>query len=1140
MADVRGDLQRIAKVAAKLVDGDLHKSLTMRSQMGSEAHKKALAPLIKLHQSLPEISYIYTVIPKDGAVFFILNTTTSAEQLHLSRPPMPSAIMELYQEPDPELLDALYKQQPGASKKSYRDKYGAFMSGYAPFYDGQGNMVGIAGVDLAVDDLDARIGILRRGVFSAGALALALALVAGGWMARSRQHALDFEKKQNLADAALRQSETRYRSVVDNLQEVVFQTDAGGNWSFLNPSWTHITGYSTEDCLGKNFADYIHPEDRGKSIEDFKMLISRLKDFYRAEVRFLTPNSGFRWIEFYAQPSLDENSAIIGTTGTLNNITERKEVEESLRLNKERLQLALGSSEQGLWDWNISDGRVYYDAHWASILGYRLDEIEEKIETWRDSIHPADSSSVQAALDAHWAGKREFFDTEHRARHKNGEWIWIRASGRVIERDIEWHPLRMIGTIENISRRKAAEAQLQQANRQLSEQNNTLIEIGQKLSRQEAESRKLAHIVAHTDNAVILTDTSTKIVWVNEAFQLMTGYSSAEVIGKKPGDFLQGPETDPKTIRYMREQLQNQKGFSVEILNYSKTGKKYWLALEVQPIFDEKGALSNYMAIERDVTERRQFLEELEHAKETAEAANHAKSDFLAVMSHEIRTPMNGVIGFSNLLLDTKLDAHQRDFVENIHNCANSLLALINDILDFSKIESSHLELEEEPLDLRSCIEDAFGVCTQAAMAKGLELVCDFSDETPEWITGDVTRLRQVLVNLVGNAVKFTETGEVTVTVEPVSDGERTGLIKFRVRDTGIGVPQERLSRLFKPFSQADSSTTRRYGGSGLGLAICKRLVELMGGSIGVESTAGKGSVFYFTIAASAAQANSEQQRKAYLDNVSVLLVDDNKASRNALGHLLQRWRMRVSEVADAETALARLQNGETFDLVIMDRMLGGTDGIELARNIRSIEEVRKLPIILLSSLGVADSLLHARAAGIQATLNKPVRYSQLHDAITRVMWDSGRLQKPAAPQNGTLPGTLAVKLGENFPLRILLAEDFPVNQRIASLMLKKIGYNTDVVTTGKAAVEAVRGGNYDLVLMDMHMPEMDGLEATREIRREETEAGKPVGIYIIALTADAMAGDREKCIASGMNDYLSKPLRPQDLQSALQRFVQN
>lgn len=987
MTEVQSDLQHIAKIAAKLVDGDLHRTLTSSSATGGQTYETVLAPLLKLHQSLPEISYIYTAVLKDNAVYFILDTTTHAKELNLKRPVKPSSVMEYYPDPDPEMLTALTRNVSLANPNPVRDEFGVFMSGYAPFYDSQGKMAGIAGVDLSVDDLNARVSGLRQGAVTTAIIALAFSMLGGSWLVRSRRKAQEREHEQELAAEAHRQSEARYRSVVNNLKEIVYQTDSEGRWVFLNPSWTEITGFTIEESLGKPFLDFVHPKDRNRHNDQFAPLIQRKREYCRHETRYLTRSGGFRWFEVYAQLSLDENNEITGTTGTLSDITQRKQVEDALKLNQERLQLALGSSEQGLWDWDLRTGCVYYDDHWANILGCSLGEIKQTVNTWHETIHPQDRENVLAALTAHHEGKREIFDIEYRAHHKSGEWIWIHARGRVIEHDQDLRPQRMIGTIENVTSRKA-------------------------------------------------------------------------------------------------------------------------------------------------------FENELQRARDVAEAADRAKSEFLATMSHEIRTPMNGVIGFTNILLDTKLDVPQRDFVENIRNCADSLLSLINDILDFSKIESSHLELENEPFNLRKCIEESLGVCAQAASVKKLELVSDFGDGAPEWVRGDVTRLRQVMVNLVGNAVKFTAEGEVVVTVETVE--ENPSMIKLSVQDTGVGIEQDRLPRLFKPFSQADSSTTRRYGGSGLGLAICKRLVELMGGKLHVTSSPGQGSTFHFTIIAPTVPTPEESSKRAHLDGIRILIVDDNSSIRAALCRQLRRWGLTTIEAEEPEAVLVRLQSGESFDLALLDMVMPGMDGVELARRIRNFADTKKLPLILLSSVGAASSAMHARAAGIQATLNKPVRHSQLHDTITRTLWDSGRLEKPVKKPDGTLPGTLAVKLGESFPLRILLAEDFLVNQRIASLMLKKIGYNSDIVTTGKEAVDAISRGNYDLVLMDMHMPEMDGLAATREIRKMETTAGKKSGIYIIALTADAMPGDREKCLAAGMNDYLTKPLRPQDLQSALQRFVQN
>ena len=602
------------------------------------------------------------------------------------------------------------------------------------------------------------------------------------------------------------------------------------------------------------------------------------------------------------------------------------------------------------------------------------------------------------------------------------------------------------------------------------------------------------------------------------------------------------PDDSVRVLNALEAHLQGQQPtFESEHRIRRQSGEWIWIRVRGRVTDrDQNGQARRMIAFSEETTERKQAEAELHQAKATAESAERAKKDFLAVVSHEIRTPMNGIIGFGNLLRDTKLEPHQHEWVETIRSCADTLLSLINDILDFSKIESGAIELDREPLHVRKCVEDAFGVCAQTAAVKGLELVCDFEDGVPEWILGDAGRLRQVLVNLVGNAVKFTAAGEVAVRVcKPTQTAEGGAVLKLMVRDSGIGIEADRLPKLFQRFSQGDSSTTRRFGGTGLGLVICKRLVALMGGEIGVESVPGQGSTFSFTIAALEASAPPSAAELPSLNGIRALIVDDNQSNRSALRHQLRQWGMESFEAECPEAALAQFQSGHQIDLLLTDMMMPGMDGIELVRQLRQRPQGRQLPVILLSSLGVADLTREARSVGIGATLTKPVRQHRLRSVITRLLGDSGKLSKPQPAQSAiVLPSAPAITLGQSYPLRILMAEDFPVNQKVATLMLKKIGYSVDVVATGLAAVEAVKRGGYDLVLMDMHMPEMDGLEATREIRRWEVESGaKP--IHVIALTADALSGDREKCLDAGMDDYLSKPLRPQDLQNALQRFGQ-
>ncbi|MGB3202934.1 MAG: response regulator [Nodosilinea sp.] len=660
--------------------------------------------------------------------------------------------------------------------------------------------------------------------------------------------------------------------------------------------------------------------------------------------------------------------------------------------------------------------------------------------------------------------------------------------------------------------------------------------------KQLAETLRLQErAIAASHNGIVITDArqhDNPIILVNPAFERITGYTAADTLGRN-SRFLQDDNQDQAALPILRQAIAADKDCTVELINYRKDGQPFWNQLSISPIYDTEGTLTHFVGIQTDISDRKaaeaqlhQHMHDLEQARHAAEAANQAKSEFLAMMSHEIRTPMNAVIGMTGLLLDTSLTDQQRDFVETTRNASDALLTIINDILDFSKIESGKLDLETHPFDLRTCLEEALDLLAAKADEKGLELAYLLPSDLPLNLVGDVSRLRQVLVNLVNNAIKFTPAGEVIVslsakTLETYPHPKIE--LQVAVRDTGIGIPCDRLHRLFQPFSQVDASTTRQFGGTGLGLAISKRLCELMGGTLWVESSPGQGSTFYFALPVDL-DLHPPHPLPAtpapLLQGRHLLVVDDNATNRKILQLQLESWGMSAVAVDSGAAALARLNQGDRYDLAILDMQMPEMDGVGLAQAIGQRFPDLALPLVMLTSLGWSqgtnDSSLFA------ACLTKPVKQSQLMDALTSALAGQPQAVRMAPRLN---PSAFDAQLGQRHPLRLLLAEDNMVNQKVALQILQRLGYRADVAANGLEVLAALAQRPYDLILMDVQMPEMDGLEAARQIHRIWPTT-RP---RIVAMTANAMQGDREACLQAGMDDYISKPIRLDELVKILQ-----
>ncbi|MBI2215192.1 MAG: response regulator [Acidobacteria bacterium] len=853
-------------------------------------------------------------------------------------------------------------------------------------------------------------------------------------------------------------------------------------------------------------------------------------------------------------------------TATQKQLAERERVEKLLAEAEASYRLLVEQLPAIVYRWSIdptaeSSGTSYISPQVESILGYSPEEWLGDPDLWWKTLHPDDR---QAVLD-HLARKDRTgaeVNILHRNIARDGRVVWLQNQSRTI-RDENGKPRHTHGLMLDVTNIKATEEELRtlfdevvrarKSAEARAEQLATLNRVALAMSSiqdLEASLRDVAgeirELFAVGGCSVSVLDTEgTALETVAENFVdrrhslvgmplPLAGDRALEHIveQKRPAIFEMSENlpADTGIFELMRTHGARSmlmapliaRSEVIGLLTLQSAEDARFSASELHLSETIAGQLATAMANAR-------LLEETRRAMQVADAANSAKSEFLANMSHEIRTPMNAVIGMTGLLLDTSLTREQREFVETIRQSGDVLLVLINDILDFSKIEAGRLDLEAQPFDLYECVEAALDLFGSTATEKGLNLGYLIEPSVPELVTGDVTRLRQILANLVSNAIKFTPRGEVFVKVSSSALEGGGHELLFCVRDTGIGIPSDRADSLFKSFSQLDASTTRRFGGTGLGLAISSRLAEMMHGRMWVESELGRGSTFWFTIRVEKADGARKlflQESQPIIGGKSLLIVDDNDTNRRILLAWADTWGMKPFETASPLQALEWVAGGRAFDLAVIDSQMPEMAGAELARSLRTTPEGERMPILMLTSVGRRDDEIEG--LNLAAVLTKPIKPSQLYNALVSIL--SGQPVRIIGRKSREV---FDPTLGERSPLRILVAEDNTVNQRLAMLSLEHMGYRADVVANGIEALEAIRRQRYDLILMDVQMPELDGLQATRQIRMEFDDVTRP---WIVAMTANAMREDRRACAEAGMDDYLAKPLRIEELKAALER----
>jgi PAS domain S-box-containing protein len=928
-------------------------------------------------------------------------------------------------------------------------------------------------------------------------------------------------------EAAMIAAEEKYRSIFENVVEGIFLTTPEGRYLSANPMLARIYGYSSAEELVAAVQDISHQiyVDDGRRAE-FVRLMQERGEVSRFESQVRRKDGSVIWISENARAVRDGEGRLLHYEGTVEDITERKRAAEALRDSAVLYHSLVDCLPQNIFRKDREGRFTFVNPRFCQTLGRPPEEILGRTDF---DFFPPDLAAKYREDDRGVMERQTVLDAVEAHVRPGGGMLYVQVLKTPLY-DATGQIIGVQGIFWDVTERKRMEQAI------------------------EHERDLLQALLDSIPDAIYFKDAESRFLRSSRAMAAKFGLDDPrQLLGKRDSDFF-GPEHAAQA--YADEQRILLTGEPLVGLKEQETypdGRSSWALTTKMPLRDGAGRIIGTFGVSKDITMLVAAEEQLAQARDAAIQSMRLKGEFLANMSHELRTPMHAIIGMTGCLLETELTAEQRDAAETVRRSAEALLGIINDILDLSRLEARGLKLDVTDFDLRDLVEGTAELLAETAHSKGLELVVDMPADLPPLWRGDPARLRQVLTNLIGNAIKFTERGWVSIETTVGTDESGAGRLNCVIRDTGIGIAREALGRIFEPFRQADGSTTRKYGGTGLGLAISRQIVGLMGGEIEVESEPGRGSAFRFTARLGRAETGvgTGGVRRGVLAGHEVLVVDDLALSRTLLARQFEAWGMRVGQAGGGADALAQLQaaarSGAAYGLAVVDMQMPGMDGLTLAEAVRAAPELRATRLVVLTSLSERLDLATMRSAGVAACLIKPPRQGRLYDTMVKVMTAStpttvygasGLAAVRKVPVEGATPraGLDAPSPAAAAGLRVLLAEDNLVNQRLALRQLRRLGHAAEAVGNGLEVLEALRRQHYDILILDCQMPELDGYETARRLRQQEVPmAGRPA-LQIVAMTANAMPEDRDRCLAAGMDDYISKPVRLPELEAALER----